>query len=258
MIRFETHGPVGVLTIDRPERRNALSIELCEELTALVAANRSLRALVITGAGSSFCAGADLGRRGQGGSHARGEDDFHPPFERMLEEIVDYPAPVVAAVNGPALGAGTQLAVACDLRVAAPSAAFGIPATRLGVMLLPENVARLAMLVGQGAARDLLLTGRRVELDEARRMGLVHRVADDALAGALAWAGEIATGAPLTVAGHKAMLNALAGHMAYARGRDDEMLAGLDELVRQAFDSEDVEEGLAAYAGKRAPRFKGR
>ncbi len=262
MIDFEERGPIGILTIDRPERRNALSVELCDELAHHLTAERSLRALVITGAGSSFCAGADLGRRGasggwQSGAHAQGEDHFHPPFERMLKAVVAYPAPVVAAINGPALGAGTQLAVACDLRVAAPGAIFGIPATSLGVMLLPENIARLAMLVGQGHARDLLLTGRRIDVDEALRMGLVNRTAGDARAAALGWAEEIAAGAPLTVAGHKAVLNALARHMAFARGRDDALLGELDSLVSRAFSSEDLSEGLAAFTEKRRPHFRG-
>lgn len=254
MIRFEVRGAVGLATIDRPERRNALSASLCDELRGHLAAERDLRAVVVTGAGSAFCAGADLGSRF--GSH--GEDEFHPPFERLLTEVVVYPAPVIAAVNGPALGAGTQLAVACDLRVASPTAAFGIPAPQLGVMLLPENIQRLALLVGHAHARDLLLTGRRIGTGEALRMGLVHRLADDALADALTWAEEIAALAPLTVAGHKAALNAVARHMGLARGEDDEVMGRLDALVAGAFASEDLREGLAAFTEKRPPRFDAR
>jgi len=252
MIRWETKEGVGLATIDRPERRNALSPEMCRDLCEHLAGDRGLRAVVITGAGSAFCSGADLAVRS-----TMGEDEFHPPFERLLTEIVAYPAPVIAAVNGPALGAGTQLAVACDLRVAAQTATFGIPAAQLGVMILPENVFRLALLVGQAHARDLLLTGRKVGVGEALRMGLVHRLADDALADAMAWASEIAALAPLTVAGHKAALNALARHMALTRGTD-ESVGELDALVAGAFASEDLREGLAAFAEKRPPRFSGR
>ena len=270
-VRWEAHGDVGVATIDRPERRNALSAALCDELRGHLAGDPGRRAVVITGAGSAFCAGADLVTRfgpfgdtpgpgdfGDTPGPGYEEDDFRPAFERLLDEVVGYPAPVVAAVNGPALGAGTQLAVACDLRVAAPSATFGIPAAQLGVMISPENVQRLALLVGQASARDLLLTGRRVGVGEGLRMGLVHRMADDALADALAWAGEIAALAPLTVSGHKAALNAVARHMGLRRGEDDPVLGRLDALVAAAFASDDLREGLAAFAEKRPPRFTGR
>lgn len=253
---------MGLATLDRPERRNALSVEMCHQLRTGLAERRSLRAVVLTGAGSAFCAGADLGNRLHSVSgdtpNPGGEDEFRPAFEAMLDAVVDHPAPVIAAVNGPALGGGTQLVVACDLRVAAPDAAFGIPAAQLGVMLSPENIQRLALLVGQAHARDLLLTGRRVGVGEALRMGLVHRLVDDALAGGLALAEEIAVLAPLTVAGHKAVLNALARHMGYTRGEDDAVIGPLDALVARAFASDDLKEGLAAFSEKRPPGFAGR
>jgi enoyl-CoA hydratase len=253
LIRWEVRGRVGLATLDRLERRNALSVEMCHQLRDHLAGNRALRAVVVTGAGSAFCAGADLGNRLEGGGN-----DFRPAFESLLDEVVDHPAPVIAAVNGPALGGGTQLVVACDLRVAAHEAEFGIPATQLGVMLSPENIQRLALLVGQAHARDLLLTGRRIGVGEALRMGLVHRLADDALVDGLALAEEIAALAPLTVAGHKAALNALARHMGYTRGEDDDLIGRLDALVARAFASDDLKEGLAAFAEKRPPDFAGR
>ena len=252
-VRWEARGRVGLATIDRHERRNALSAAMCDELREHLVREQGHRVVVITGAGSAFCAGADLGTR-----FRYGDDEFRPAFERMLDEIVAYPAPVVAAVNGPALGAGTQLIVACDLRLAADAASFGIPATQLGVMLSPENIQRLGLIVGQAHARDLLLTGRRVGTGEALRMGLVHRRAEDALADGLAWAEEIAELAPLTVAGHKEALNSLAAHMGFTRGVHDEALAALDALVARAFASEDLQEGLAAFAEKRPPKFNAR
>jgi enoyl-CoA hydratase len=252
VINWDVRGLVGLATLDRPERRNALSAAMCHQLRDHLAEHRSLRAVVLTGAGSAFCAGADLGHT----PLYRG-DDFRPAFESLLDEVVDHPAPVIAAVNGPALGGGTQLVVACDLRVAAPEATFGIPATQLGVMLSPENIQRLALLVGQAHARDLLLTGRRIGVGEALRMGLVHRLADDALAAGLDLAGEIAAMAPLTVTGHKAALNAVARHMGYTRGEDDDVIGELDALVAQAFASDDLKEGLAAFSEKRPPDFAG-
>jgi len=253
VIRWEVRDLVGIATIDRPERRNALNAELCVQLLARLEAEPDLRAVVITGAGDkAFCAGADLVVRAEDASEPGGGDTFRPAFERLLDAIVDYPAPVLAAVNGPAIGAGLQLAVACDLRVSAFGATFGIPAGRLGVFLSPANVQRLAALVGQGAARDLLLTSRGLDADEAAAIGLVQRRVPDALEAALELAEEIAALAPLTVQGHKRALNLVAG------GVDATALAEMRELESRAFASQDLREGLAAFTEKRAPRFEGR
>jgi enoyl-CoA hydratase len=253
MIRWEARDLVGVATIDRPERRNALNAELCTQLLAHLEAEPDLRAVVVTGAGDkAFCAGADLVVRTEDASEPGGGDTFRPTFDRLLDAIVDYPAPVLAAVNGPAIGAGMQLAVACDVRVAVFGATFSIPAARLGVFLSPVNVQRLAALVGQGAARDLLLTARTLDADEAAAVGLVQRRVPDALDGALELAVEIAELAPLTVQGHKRALNLVAG------GVDDDALNEMRSLEERAFTSRDLREGLAAFAEKRGPRFEGR
>ena len=258
MIRWEHDGRVGIAVIDRPERRNAMNAELCDELNDQLAANGELRAVVITGEGDkAFCAGADLGRRAgdtAGGLDHGGSDTFRPAFEALLDTIVDYPAPVIAAVNGAALGAGMQLAVACDVRVVASHAAFGIPAARLGVMLSPANINRLVDLVGQGTARDLLLTARSLDIDEAERVGLVQRRAADARDAAVELATEIATLAPMSVAGHKRALNLVAAARALATTARQEVTG----IEARAFSSSDLQEGLAAFAEKRAPNFEGR
>jgi enoyl-CoA hydratase len=251
VIRWERRGFIGVATIDRPEKRNALSAELCRQLKGHLDENPGLRAIVVTGAGDkAFCAGADLVVR-TAETSTLSDDSFNPPFEAMLDAIVAYPAPVIAAVNGHAIGAGMQLAVACDLRVVAPNATFGIPAGKLGVFLSPENVARLAVLVGQGAARDVLLTARSLDVDEAAAAGLVQRRADDALAGALDVAAEVAALAPLTVQGSKRALNLVAGNL------DASTREEMRRLQEQAFSSDDLREGLAAFAEKRPPSFEG-
>ena len=256
-IRWERNASVGVAVIDRPERRNALSAELCDGLRDHVEQNGDLRAVVIGASGDkAFCAGADLGRRATdvGGLEHGGGDSFRPAFESLLNAIVASPAPVLAAVNGAALGAGMQLAVACDLRVVAPHATFGIPAARLGVLLSGANIARLATLVGQAAARDLLLTARVLDLEDATRIGLVQRVADDTLMAARGLADDIAALAPLTIAGHKRALNLVAE----AQTISLDMQAEVKKLETDAFASTDLQEGLAAFAEKRRPRFEGR
>jgi enoyl-CoA hydratase len=250
VIHWERRGLAGVATIDRPERRNALDAEHCNELRAHLIKEREIRAVVVTGAGSAFCAGADLGAR----FGPAAQDSFRPAFDRMLDELTAHPAPVIAAVHGPAIGAGCQLAVACDLRVVGPHATFGIPAAKLGVFLSPANLVRLAALVGPGPARDLLMTARTYDADEAAAIGLVTRIAADPVSAALELADEIAAMAPITVAGAKRALNVCS----LAANLPESVLAELASLERRAMTSDDVREGVQAFGEKRPPRFKGR
>ena len=256
-IRWERNGDVGRALIDRPERRNALSAQLCDDLRSILVHHADLRAVVIGGAGNrAFCAGADLARRAEdtGGLTHGGGDAFRPSFEALLDEIVGFRAPVIAAVNGAALGAGMQLAVACDLRVAGPNATFGIPAGRLGVVISAVNVQRLVQAVGHPTAQDLLLTARVLSSEEADAVGLVQRLGEDPVALAEALAADVAALAPLSASGHKVMLNRIA--RAGALTREDR--AELAVLEGAAFESDDLQEGLAAFSEKRPPQFFGR
>jgi enoyl-CoA hydratase len=253
LIRWEARDLVGVATIDRQERRNALNAGLCHDLRARLESAGDVRVVVVTGAGSAFCSGADLVTRFEGDDRSA-EDTLRPAFELLMDAIEAFPGPVIAAVNGPAIGAGMQLAVACDFRVVAPVATFSIPAARLGLVLSPANIQRLALLVGPAGARELLMTGRGLDADEAEAVGLVHRRADDALSSALVWAEELAGLAPLTVASHKLALLLLAR----AQGYDEEARAQVRNLEEAALRSHDLQEGLAAFGEKREPRFDGR
>ena len=256
-ILWQRGDGVATALIDRPARRNALNASLCDDLRAHLEDSRDLRAVVIGGSGTkAFCAGADLARRAEdtsGGLTHGGGDSFRPAFELLLDEIVAFPAPVIAAVNGHALGAGMQLAVACDIRVVAPTATFGIPAGRLGVAISAINVQRLVQAVGQPVARDILLTARVLTAADAHAVGLVQRMADDALVGAQDLASEIAGLAPLSALAHKAVLDRVSRNGCLSASDRAE----LGELELQAFESDDLQEGLAAFSEKRPPNFLG-
>jgi enoyl-CoA hydratase len=241
MIHHEQRGTVALVTIDRPERRNAVDHEALEGLAAMIdAANTAgSRALVLTGAGGHFCAGADL----------TGVEDT--AFVRLLRTVLfglrDAPFPTIAAVEGAALGAGSQLAVACDVRVAAPTARFGIPAARLGLAVDGWTVQRVALLAGHGPARAMLLAAEVLSGEDAVRIGLAQR--SGGLGDALAWAEEIASLAPLTIAAHKLMLRRLEPAV-----EDD---PEVEAAFRRAWSSSDLQEGLAAFREKRPAAFRG-
>jgi enoyl-CoA hydratase len=242
MITTRTEGDVLVVELDRHERRNALDLAHCRDLeqVARAVAGGPARAVVITGAGSSFCAGADL--TGVYGS------EFRAALAGMLASITEIAVPVIAAVNGPAIGAGTQLAIACDLRVAAPAARFAIPTARNGLAVDGWTIGRLASLAGGGAARAMLIGCETLGTDAALARGLVDRTGDPAAA--LAWAHELAGLAPLSLRYAKLALQSLA-----EPDRADPRVAA---AFQACWDSEDAAEAELARSEKRAPRFTGR
>ena len=167
MITRHRAGDVAVIEIDRHERRNALDTKHCHALRDAVQ-TEGARAIVITGAGSTFCAGADLG--------AVYDAAFRDALYGMLTAVTDAPVPVLAAVNGPAIGAGAQLAIACDLRIAAAEATFAIPTARLGIAVTPWTIRRLALLSGTGTAQAMLIGGESLDAARALQCGLASRL----------------------------------------------------------------------------------
>jgi len=240
VITATAHGRVSLLQIDRPERRNALDTATCDQLREAVlgGVDAGARAVVITGRGTSFCSGADL-------SGVYG-DEFLIALRTMLQTITDAPVPVIAAVNGPAIGAGTQLAVSCDLRVAAQTAVFGVPTSQLGLAAEAWTLRRLALFAGGGAARRMMLAAQRLDVTEAVRCGLVD--VEGGLDEALALAQRITELAPLSVAYSKRVLNTV--------GAIDEAWAEAE--FRRCWTSADFAEGQLARRENRAPEFQGR
>ena len=255
-LRSEDRGNVRILTIDKEPQLNVLSRALVAELAQQArqaADEHSVRAVVLTGAGErAFCAGANLKER-----TGWTDDDIRRwlvGLHGALRAIERCPKPWIAAVNGLALGGGCELALACDLRVLAPSAQIGLTETRVGIIPGGGGTVRLARIVGLGRARDLILTARRVEAAEALQMGLANRIsaAGEVVPAALALAGEIAANAPLGVAAAKAAMEegwdlALDAALEAERRHYEKVLVSADRL-----------EGLKAFAEKRPPSWKGR
>ena len=234
MISRHRDGDVAVIEIDRHERRNALDAAHCHALRDAIQ-TEGARAVVITGAGSSFCSGADLG--------AAYDAAFRDALYAMITAVTEAPVPVLAAVNGPAIGAGAQLALACDLRIAAREATFAIPTARLGIAVNPWTIRRLALLAGTGTAQAMLIGAESLDATRALQCGLASRLGDRAEA--LAWAHELAELAPLSLAYAKKALN-----------REDS--ADLIKDFEACWASDDAAEGQRARAEKRPPRFRGR
>jgi len=200
---------VALLTLDRPQQRNALSIALREEISACLALWRddpAVGAVVISGSGPVFCAGFDLNDFADPARF----DDLFASSARYHRDLWHFPKPVIAAVNGPALGGGFDLALLCDLRLGSDSASFGHPEVKFGA---PPLYSLLAAVVGAGRARELCLTGRRIDAAEALRIGLVNEVVpgDVLLDRALALAAGILAAPAATLRFAKGMMNAGCG-----------------------------------------------
>ena len=235
-------GRVAVLTLDRPQRRNALDLDALDELHAAVVAavDSGARALVVTGAGGHFCAGADLTEL---------EDvSFTQRLAEVLRHLAGLPVLTVAAVEGACMGLGMQLALACDVRVVADTARFAVPVARLGLMVDHWTLERLARLWGDGAARHLVLAAAVLDADDAWRLGFTQ--VRGGLEQAVALAGNAAELAPLTQSGSKAGLATAAG--------DTAAVARYEAAFARAWASADLVEGRAAFRERRDPRFTGR
>ncbi len=248
-VRYERDGDIAVVTVARQAALNALNQEVLFELGMafdMAAADGGVRALVITGAGRAFVAGADIAAlRDLSDAFAARETSLGG--QDVANTLAALPFPTVAAINGFALGGGLELALAADLRVASPGARMGLPEVGLGLIPGFGGTQRLPRLIGLGRALDLILTGRHVSAEEALQLGLVNRVADDALGAALELARSAAKNASIALGLAKE---------AVVRGLDVTLDEGLEieaDLFGMVATTADMREGTSAFLEKRAP-----
>lgn len=254
-ITLMMEGPVGVLTLNREKQLNCLNAATIQDVRSAldtVRTRREVRALVITGAGQkAFAAGADIGEI-QGLGLGDGPD-FMAAGHAMNQEIESLGIPTIAAVNGLALGGGCEMAMACTLRVASVTAAFGLPELGLGVIPGWGGTQRLPRIIGRHWASWYLLTGETIKADRALELGLVHRVVDatEVVPESVRIGEKIATKAPLAV---RAVLTAV------RHGADVGLESGLAleaALIGALLASQDKREGIAAFLEKRKPEYRG-
>jgi len=252
-------GAVTTLVMNRPERLNALNVELAEALLAALeraASDSAVRCVVLTGAGRAFCAGGDLKMIAE--THSR---NAGPELEALLRggaklvlALAQMPKPVLAVINGPAAGAGMNLALACTLRIASDQAAFGQNFAKVGLFPDFGGTFFLPRLAGAGHAAEMFFTGEMITADEAARIGVVNRVVPhDRLAEEARALGERLASAPPLAA--RAVKQVLSGADCAELGR---LLEFEIQTQMECFQSEDCAEGLRAFFEKRKPEFRGR
>ncbi|GAA1486619.1 enoyl-CoA hydratase/isomerase family protein [Brachybacterium fresconis] len=253
-MRIEVTDRVGTITLDRPEQRNALTSTMLTEITQVLdawEADETVRGIVVTGSGpTAFAAGADISELARWNL----ADGLAAPMQRLYDRIQDFQKPTLAALNGVAMGGGLELAMACDIRIAADHARMGLPEAGLGVLPGAGGTQRLSRLVGTGRALEMILTGRTLTAEQAERCGLVTTVvpAADLLPTAAEIMATVLSKGPLAVRLAKLVIGP---------GSDTDQRTGLllEQLAQTLlYTTEDKDEGAAAFLAKRAPDFEGR
>lgn len=253
LLSYQVDGHLATVTIDRPDALNALNHEMILELglaLEVAEADLEVRALIVTGVGRAFVAGADIENLQRLGDGFSGREAALAGQD-LMNSLAALPFPTIAAINGFALGGGLELALAADLRVAAEGAKLGLPEVQLGLIPGYGGTQRLPRLIGLGRALDLILTGRHVDAREALSLGLVNRVAEDALAAAQELAQACLRNAPIAMGLAKESV---------VRGLDVTLPQALEieaDLFGMVTTTDDMKEGTAAFLEKRTADFKG-
>jgi enoyl-CoA hydratase/carnithine racemase len=250
---------VARLTLNRPDSRNALDHETLNGLAdAMPTLDRGIeiRCVVLTGAGGIFSAGYDIGGFSEEEFESEAESLVAHPFARGLEAVASHPWPVLCAINGHALGGALELTLCCDLRICARGAKLGMPPAKLGLIYGHTGLRRFIDAIGVPRTKELFLTGDNVTAERAEYIGLVNEVADDDSleVAAVELAAGIAANAPLSMRGNKHAIDTL---NSFSR-LSDEQERELIDLRESCFRSDDFREGVAAFAEKRKPVWRGR
>ena len=254
----EKQGPIGWLTFNNPARRNAVSIDMWEAIPKVLdrfEQDPEIRVIVLRGDGDkAFVSGADVSQYEKQRSSAEGIQYYEEIAGRVQERLQGCDKVLIAMIRGYCLGAGVNIALCCDLRLAAEDAKLGIPAARLGLGYRASSLKNLLDTVGPAYAREVLITGRHFSAEEARTMGLVHRVAPvtELEALVLEYCAMISENAPLTIRASKRIIREL---LKANPAFDAQACAA---LVRQCFESQDYVEGRQAFMEKRKPVFQGK
>jgi enoyl-CoA hydratase/carnithine racemase len=247
------------LTISNPAKRNALDHAILDGIAEAVRAadDDGTRALVLTGAHGMFSSGYDIGDIPEDVFAAEAEKLVAHPFTSAIDALDATDVPTIAALPGHTIGGGLELALACDLRVARDDIKLGMPPAKLGLVYSHTGLRRFLHVIGEPRTRQLFLLGRNISAREAKSWGLIHDVAgEEDLAGfALDWAAELVANAPLSVRGNKRVLRAL---LSAEASLDPAVEAELIALRKACFASEDLAEGVRAFAEKRPARWQGR
>jgi len=254
---LEVSNGIATLTIDRPAQLNALNlnvIEALERALGVIASNEEVRGVIVTGSGGrSFVAGADI--KAMSAYTPREAHEFSTRGSQVMQTIEELPVPVIAAVDGFALGGGCELALACDFIVASPKSTFGQPEVNLGLIAGFGGTQRLPRKVPYGIAMELLVTGRMVKADEALRIGLINRIVESEhlLTACRAIIAKVAAAAPLAVAATKRLVRSTSEtSQSHGLSAESEAFGGL-------FGTEDAHAGMNAFVAKEpTPRYRGR
>jgi enoyl-CoA hydratase/carnithine racemase len=248
------------LTISNPEKRNALDQQILDAISLtlreLASDGPAARCVIVTGANDMFSAGYEIGEINDGRFLQEAERLVAHPFTEAIEALEAFPYPTLAALPGHTIGGGLELALACDLRVAAAPIKLGMPPAKLGLVYSHTGLRRFIDTIGAPRTRELFLLGNYIDTEVALAWGLVSRVVPSAeLEGiALGLASELAANAPLSQVGNKRVISALL----HSEGElPEDVESELIALRRASFESRDLREGMAAFAEKRAPRWRG-
>ncbi len=256
LIRDEPAEGVVRLRIANPERRGALDHEILDTLAETVA-GLDARCLVLTGTDGIFSAGYDLGNLEGRDFDENAEKLVAPPFHAALEALEAYHYPVIAQLNGHAIGGGLEFALTCDIRIAARGINVGMPPAKLGLIYSHTGLRKFLDVCGPASTAELFYVGRNIDVERAHAIGLVNHVVDPAELDAtvVSMAAEIAANAPLSLAGNKRVLRELRAH---AAALPPDVERDLIALRESCFRTEDFREGVRAFAEKRPPVWHGR